>query len=137
MKSGTEKNPNPHEVSLAKFLGARAAHVTTGYLGLRTGQIVRQDTGGVRNRHDNRPVKHIPEPKFRDSVSRLSGSKKRKLKAYGSINPIDNSYRSAVNELRQSAKVGYMDKLDALGWDRDTMPVRLMAAWASIRGQQP
>lgn len=44
MKSGTEKNPNPHEVSLAKFLGARAAHVTTGYLGLRTGQIVRQDT---------------------------------------------------------------------------------------------
>lgn len=44
MKSGTEKNPNPHEVSLTKFLHARASHVTTGYLGLRTGQIVRQGT---------------------------------------------------------------------------------------------
>ena len=41
MKSGTEKNPNPKSVSLAKFMSARAVPVSKGYAQLRNGQIVR------------------------------------------------------------------------------------------------
>ena len=44
MKSGTEKNPNPKSVSLAKFLRARSRPVSKGYYGLRNGQIIREDT---------------------------------------------------------------------------------------------
>lgn len=44
MKSGTGHNPNPKSVSLAKYLAARAKPVTDGYVGLRNGQIIRNDT---------------------------------------------------------------------------------------------
>jgi len=44
MKSGTEKNPNPHEPTLRKFQAGRAVHVGKGYVGLRNGQIIRVDT---------------------------------------------------------------------------------------------
>lgn len=40
MKSGTEKNPNPHEAPLRQFLLARSRHVDHGYRTLRNGQIV-------------------------------------------------------------------------------------------------
>lgn len=43
MKSGTEKKPNPHEVSLGKFLTSLAQHVTgRDYVKLSNGQIVRK-----------------------------------------------------------------------------------------------
>lgn len=41
MRSGTEKNPNPHEVSLAKFFRSLERHVGKGYVQLSTGQIIR------------------------------------------------------------------------------------------------
>lgn len=40
MKSGTEKNPNPHEVSLSKFLRSLEHPVSRGYLKLPNGQII-------------------------------------------------------------------------------------------------
>lgn len=43
MKSGTEKKPNPHGVSLGKFLATLARHVTgRDYIKLANGQIVRK-----------------------------------------------------------------------------------------------
>lgn len=44
MKSGTEKNPNPHEVSLSKFLSSLATPVRAGYVAFKNGQIIREDT---------------------------------------------------------------------------------------------
>lgn len=44
MISGTEKKPNPHEPPLGKFLRSLESHVSLGYVGLRNGQIIRQDT---------------------------------------------------------------------------------------------
>lgn len=44
MKSGTERNQNPHEARLGKFLRAIARPVRVGYVYLRNGQIVRRDT---------------------------------------------------------------------------------------------
>lgn len=36
-----KKNQNPHEVSLGKFLSARATHVSKGYRQLQNGQIIK------------------------------------------------------------------------------------------------
>lgn len=44
MRSVTERNPNPKSVSLSKFLAVRARPVSRGYVGLRNGQIIREDT---------------------------------------------------------------------------------------------
>jgi hypothetical protein len=41
MRSGTEKKPNPREVSLAKFFRGLERHVGKGYLQLPNGQILR------------------------------------------------------------------------------------------------
>lgn len=47
MRSGTEKNPNPHEVSLGKFLRGLERPVSADeYRRLPTGQIVRLIHGG-------------------------------------------------------------------------------------------
>lgn len=40
----SEKKPNPHEVSLAKFLHALSSPVRRGYVYLNNGQIIREDT---------------------------------------------------------------------------------------------
>lgn len=40
----SEKRPNPHEVSLSKFLRALARPVSHGYVYLNNGQIIREDT---------------------------------------------------------------------------------------------
>lgn len=47
MKSGIEKNPNPHESSLGSFLRALERPVSRGYVLLRNGQIVREDTTSI------------------------------------------------------------------------------------------
>lgn len=44
MKSGTEKRPNPHEPTLTKFLRSLSRPVSKGYVRLRNGQILRQET---------------------------------------------------------------------------------------------
>lgn len=43
MKSGTEKKPNPHEISLGRFLRG-LARPAEGYVRLNNGQLVREDT---------------------------------------------------------------------------------------------
>ena len=46
MKTGTPqtKIPNPRSAPLGKFLRMRERHVRAGYVQLRTGQIVREET---------------------------------------------------------------------------------------------
>ena len=44
MKRGTEKNPNPRTVSLRKMYQALSRPVSKGYVYLKTGQILRQET---------------------------------------------------------------------------------------------
>lgn len=45
-ESKTVESKNPHEVSLGKFLRARAVHVTTGYVMLMNGQIIKKVANG-------------------------------------------------------------------------------------------
>lgn len=40
----SEKKPNPHEVSLSKFLRSISRRVGRGYVYLNNGQIIREDT---------------------------------------------------------------------------------------------
>jgi len=44
VKSGTERNPNPHEPSLGAFLRSLQSHVNDGYVLLKNGQTLREDT---------------------------------------------------------------------------------------------
>jgi len=44
MKSGTEKNPNPKSSPPSKFLRSLERPVGKGYVSLRNGMILREDT---------------------------------------------------------------------------------------------
>lgn len=44
MRSGTERKPNPCDAPLGRFLRATARPISAGYVQLRNGQIVREDT---------------------------------------------------------------------------------------------
>lgn len=89
MISGTEKSPNPKSSPLGKFLRSLESHVSLGYVSLRNGQLIREDTWerwqtGLPSRKQVKTAakaKHIKEPDEPDPRKRIPGSKKRKMKA--------------------------------------------------------